>query len=644
MGKQLSCCFESRPKSEDADEERKEKKKLGVANYDSEDDPMGNHRYKQEFTNISNINPNPDETINNIDANEDLSFSDIGDDGSFDKKEIIVHKIHNSKVVKQNNSITPIPFKLSKTIYFKISINGLDLKCDNLDDYGSVIKPYLELYVENLDISTIRMNEKDLNVSLMNESENMSSNSKSFLKAASVISGLGDDNQGFKEKNYTFKFTKTYKISESQSFGMIFFSVKNENGNFTSTLTPNITIGNTFIPIKSMINKYFNNEFDGYLEIFSNETKLAGVLKLSIQVSEKNLEAAEDFNLKMNFANQNQIDLQDFGDLEIDFSKFYTENKFLHYEFLEEKAIEKYFVSNFKYKEQQIKEVEDLKLKSLSSEFVNVKDSFKLSDIGKDQLYNIYSQAFNNKNMFLLYTFIVILNKICLTETDLGYEFIYDNLLSKIDSKKIKDIKDDKEVTLDNFIYNVPKFSLYNCYILKYYFKFILHYLKFYRNHKNGIKRNNKYFDDIIIINKLSESIKAINNNFKTDSTLSEGYKRESISCLILCYNILTELATVTKDPSQVKSKDDQFKKNLEEFTNTYKNCMEILQKRLSFLRPVEKFGINSQVCSLITRIFRKVFQMLLTPIADPKKLEHTSKSIKVHHKDLITVIRVIFL
>ena len=149
------------------------------------------------------------------------------------------------------------------------------------------------------------------------------------------------------------------------------------------------------------------------------------------------------------------------------------------------------------------------------------------------------------------------------------------------------------------------------------------------------------YFNESILILKVAETIKTLNDKVKKEYS-TEGYKLESIGTIILGFNILTELSTVNKNISVFTSKDEQTKRSSEDFTKVYKNSIEILQKRYSFLRPIEVFPNNSQVLSFITRIFRKVLQMIFSPAKEVKKLDSVSKTLGVHPKDLINTIRVI--
>jgi hypothetical protein len=237
---------------------------------------------------------------------------------------------------------------------------------------------------------------------------------------------------------------------------------------------------------------------------------------------------------------------------------------------------------------------------------------------------------------------VIILNKICvINETELSYEYVDKNLFSKI--KKIDNqanLNKNDIITLENFLYNIPKHTSFNAYIVKNYFKFIYHYIKFYRNHKSKKVRSMNYFEESLLIIKVAETIKTLNDKVKKEFS-TEGYKLECISCIILGFNILTELSTVNRDITDNTNKEEQAKSSSEDFTKVYKNCIEILQKRYSFLRPIEVFPNNSQVLSFITRIFRKVLQMIFSPGKEVKKLDTVSKVLGVHPKDLINTIRV---
>ena len=665
----VSCCWNSRDEELDKTavskkapslrkdaKRKKNKNKISDSEDDDENEVLPQKGAVQESennenkdymnTNISNINPNVDDTKNEMPSDVDISVSQEEDDDLkfSNQKEISAPKLHNNTGLGNSiNSIGKAPNK-QKT-YINITLKSLEVKCDNLSDYGVIIKPFIEMFIDFNAVRQIRLSDEQYNEGnsiSVNESLNTTnlSRNNSMLKSALMDRRKDGEIKDFKEKVFNFTFSETFEFSNSHSFGVIFISLKNENGNFTSDVTPNITIGTCLIPVRSLINKYFNSEFKGAVEILCREIQLVGILNLEIKVSEKPIEAiiSNNNNLFSNsMMNSNIFNEDNYLNNDEDFiERIYRENDYIHYEHLDENTIDKYFVSNYTFKESHVKEVKSFNFEFFLPEKLNEKSSFNPSKIKQDDLLQMLGKAHSNKNFFLLHLVLITLNKLIIeNESETTFEIIERNLFSKL--KREVEEKDN----IDFFVYNIPKFCSYNTYIIKNYFKFLYYYLKYYRNHKNIKKREECFFDESVLITKVAETIKTLNDKIKKEQS-KEGYKLEIISTIISGFNVLTELCTIPRE-AVIGGREEIQKRSLEDYSFVYKNCIEILQKRYSFLRPIEVFPHNSQILSFITRIFRKVLQMIFSPTREIKKLEIIAKKLEVHPKDLINTIRVSF-
>lgn len=629
--KQGGCCWNKR---DDDDKENKQ-------NNENDDTYKPREKSLDEISDISklsNIPPNLNESIieednlNEISAFESTEFHK-------NTKEISVPKVHS----KNDNTLN------FKNVFINLYITSLDIKCFNIDEYGTLIKPFIEI---SIDKGTERAKIIENINSSINISKNASYsdlyNTKDISNSRSVLnmSSLNKNNlssKHYKEKNFSFKFEKQYKINQSQSFSTINFTVKNENGNFTTESNPNVIIGSNYISLRCLISKYIDSEFDGYLEIFNSQNSLVGLLKICIIIKSKddsnfnsNIINLEDDNNTYNNNSNNQNNENSIN--------IYKE-KYLHYEYLDETTIDKHFVFDFKNKLTHIKEIQDLNLEFLKPIHINDPNKFKIMDFEMNKIYDIYIKILNTKNMFLCHSLMILLNKIIDSDTDLAYELIYNDFLKKIENVNQNELqnnnvnnenevkeKDTNKNKNDEFtlIYNIPSISYYNFFILKNYYLFVTRYI---RHFKKNTKM--KFFDYKILILKLSDTIKAINISLKSPQGLSESYKIEMGSVVLLIMELCLELCTYNEEKL-----DKNFDKNLEIFLQIFSNSMNILQKQLVILKLVEKFSDNSLVCSALTRLFRKLLQFLLTPIKQNDKANAIQERFKIKQEDLSLGIR----
>lgn len=622
--KQGGCCWNKRDNEEN---DQKTKNENEDENYKPREKSLDEI---SDISKLSNIPPNlndsviEEDNLNEVSAFESCEFQQ-------NTKEISVPKVHSQNVTSVN----------FKNVFISLCISSLDIKCHNIDEFGTLIKPFIEISIDKATERTKII--ENINTSL-NISKNASysdiynnkdtSNNRSILNFSSI--GKNNSNhKHYKEKNFTFKFEKQYKISQSQSFSSINFTIKNENGNFTTESNPNVIIGNNTISLRCLINKYIDSEFDGYLEIFNSQNLVVGLMKVYFVIKSKD---DSNFNSNMINLDENQSNMND--NCNNDYSVNIYNGKYFHYEYFDETTIDKHFIFDFKNKQSNIRDVCDLNFEFLKSENVNDSNKFKIMEFDMDQIYEIYLKILNTKNMLLCHSLFILLNKIIDSDTDLAYDLVYKHFLCKINNKDnvelLNNQNDEKENNKNkndqfNLIYNIPSFSYFNFFILKNYFMFVSRYIKHYKKEST----EKKFFDDKTLILRLSETLKAINVSFKNPQNYSEMYKYEMNSVVLLVLDLLLELCTYTEEKNSLNKE-----KNLENFVQIYSNSMSILQKQLILLKIVERFSANSLVCSSLTRLFRKLLQFLLTPVKCTEKSNIIYERFKIRQEDLSLGIR----
>lgn len=626
MGNTVSCCWNSRnpeKTSQDAEEKNVHPKIRNNNNFQNEilkDDSLTNSFSHDEEINSrirKNTIPNNLTQCSEINVNADDSQNDFYDP---DIKNIVEYDLMKDKESFAKNELD------FNNVYLKISIDSLNLKYENIDEYGTSIKPYVEMFLEDKCFRQIRVeNNSNISITSLNNSNN--SNISLFKNSFNQTNNINDENNA-NSKIFQFSFSEYFELNEIQTYGVIFISLKNENGNFTSESTPNITIGSAYIPIRSLLLKYFNNEFYGHIEIFSKEVCHIGSLKINFKLSNQ-IPDNNNILFETKFKDIKEVNLDISNSLN-DTNNIYKENKFYHHEIFENKILQKYFNADDK----SIEAFKSYNLNFLSCQNINNEEYLNFNSFKDSLLFDMYQKGVSDKNLILLHMFFILLNKICVfNETEIGYNYVFDNFLSILNKNSDSH---DKEAS----IYNIGKTCEYNCYIIKNYYRFIFYYIKYIRNHKNIKTRKKFFFDESILISKVAETIKNLNDKFKKESS-TEGYKLEVISSIIFGFNILIELCTAQRDIKEGLSKEELSENNEINFTKVYKNCIEIISKRYSFLRLIEVFSNNSQILSFITRIFRKVIQMIFTPGREVKRLESISQEIGIHPKDLVNYIRV---
>lgn len=550
-----------------------------------------------------------------------------------------LHYSNDDSDLKENDHDPPILSKAKAKVlrgkaersilYFKFAIESFELKAMNLDDYGTVIKPFIELFIENVAARQIRIINEKANVSgnSFNDSTNLSqlnsSNNNSILKSSAISKLYGND--FIKEKSYLYSYAEVFELSEYQHYGFIIICVKNENHTLCNEKAPNVCFGTIIIPVNNLIVAYSNSTFEGSVDVHSKDYQVIGSIKLSIQISENKIDLNNIFGGKssplLGYGENETDDI--LGNDLINCSKQLTIHQYCHLHSFDIDLQDKYFFSDYDKKHEHIKETELLEEKYPQLSINKLNDSDQLLFDPK-KAFESFVQAKQSLNISKIYMILLWVSKStnkCESERsfELGHEFI--SFFSETDK------------SIESFI-EIASLTNYNSYILQLMLQFVLSYIKYHRNsRKLNLCQRNYFKDEILLINLSANVIKLLNSKVKNEY-ITEGYKVSCAESTLICYNIISEIINPVKELS---GSDIEYTRS--NTTQNYKNNLEVLKKRYSFLRPIESFPNNSQMLSFITRIFRKVIQIVLS--VNPRENKIDSEKLGIDPKEISQSIKV---
>lgn len=589
--------------------------------------------------NVVDDNSDGPSKILKIKKDKDKKKSKRGE-GKLTNKEILSNSLnqHDDSGLKENEPDSP---NLSRVrakpltdtdrtiIYFKLALESFELKANNIDDYGTAIKPFIELFIENVAARQIRIVNDKANVSgnSFNDSTNLSqlntSNNNSILKNSAISKLYGND--FIKERSYLFSFAEVFELSEYQQYGFIIICIKNENHTLCSDKAPNVCFGTIIIPINNLIVAYNNSSFEGTVEVFSKDYQVIGCIKFSVQISETKIDLNDIFGGKSRTLfgyGENETD-DILGDDLINSSKQLTIHHYCHLNSFDVDVQDKYFFSDYDKKQEHIQETQILEEKYPQLSLAKLNDIDQLLFDPKNA-YDLFVQAKQSSNLSKLYMVLLWVakstNKAESEKSfDLGHDFV--SFFSEVDKSKVS-------------FNDIATLTNYNSYILQLMLQFVISYIKYHRNNRKPTLRQRNYFkDEILLINLAANVIKFLNTKVKNDY-ITEGYKISCAESTLICYNIIAELINPVKE---LPGSDIELIRS--NTTQNYKNNLEVLKKRYSFLRPVESFPNNSQMLSFITRIFRKVIQVVLS--VNPKENKIDSEKLGIDPKEISHSIKV---
>jgi hypothetical protein len=427
--------------------------------------------------------------------------------------------------------------KNNKSKYFiKMGIEYIDIhnKCDNFCYY---FKPYLDIQIEDNDILRIYP-EKD-------DKSNNSLVSDNTLNMSSLIRTLSNQIPN-KEKTLTFRINKTFEISNRNLYGNIIFSLKNDfNEN-----QPQVTIGETRVPIIKIFNNYRENKFDGMIEMKMKCVNILGYMKVNLVITENNIIDKEIWLDKM----QKGKILEDVDEYEPGLSKtvIQFENKNLNIEDISNTSIDKYFLTEkeFDQKEQLLQESNILPRYYIKEEF---------NDKSIDEFFKKF--LINSTNQISLYQSLLLMIEMSCRDDQII--IIYD-ILRKFSEQE-------KNIFTD-IITKLKK----NPYIVKAYLILLYNYLKYFMNNKNIQIRKTR---DILEVKLLENIINYLDfiADYKKNSYISSEVDQEILECVMWCLNLIGELIKEGID-IKTNSKSDYYEQKRKEYI-VFNNNIEHIYK-----------------------------------------------------------------
>jgi hypothetical protein len=281
--------------------------------------------------------------------------------------------------------------------YMKIKIETLAVNYKYIEEFGTTLKPRLEITIDNYKNSFFSTENEPLNNSedsgirelsinnfpLTNQNDKRNSRDSVFLPI---------------EKFFQINDELEYFFEEKQIFSLLQFKLINESCNPDLNLS-DIQMGVFKIPL-NIIYLEPDNCFDGYLTIKYKQTQEIAYLKTKIEFSERSLKGISRSSLL-------QDDSTELSFIEPNCYRSF-DNLIIHYFYLSPLILESFF---FNEKTRIIKDTQ----MNLALEFVNEKE------IDEEKLIKYFSMSIQQENYILIYE---IFNKISIMCELKEYEII----------------------------------------------------------------------------------------------------------------------------------------------------------------------------------------------------------------------------
>jgi hypothetical protein len=409
-----------------------------------------------------------------------------------------LNNLNNVPTTQMSTLPTPSPKSslnsfnnLGSKIYIRISVECIDITYKLIEDFGISFKPYLEISVPNQEIFKVYPCDMDLDRSLnasnisglldndtsMNLSQNLKSNT-----STSFIMG--------KERSYPMKFVKCVEVPLKDFYSNVVFTLKNElpgannknlsnspnnNGNQSPQLPPNIIIGEGRIAVNLLYKNFKENSFDGNLELKFKNSSLIGYLKIILTASEKSLINQEEFFDKLQKAKF--LDVTDDEGINpstspnkildnissqsqknnLNLWEFYMYNV----EDINPQILDEFFYCQLSEEDEDDEGgLENLQCFSLAKRVRQSSDA--------RELQKLYLEAKRKENQPALFQIYLLLVKMT-SQND--YKFM---------SEFMKNLNEEEKSN----VFELPKFSSENAYLIKQYLVFIYNYYRYFKNNK----------------------------------------------------------------------------------------------------------------------------------------------------------------
>lgn len=292
-----------------------------IANEFGDSPTPENRPQKSEFDTFANNKPN---------GFDDIDISDI-------QSEKTVTFLYYIQVISSPNK--PQIKKIGEFI-LKLFIESIEINYKFCDDFGSYFIPFIEVIFEN-QVKIVKLSDgEDVNNSVITDiSLNTSINTTRIDQKNLNVSLMG------KEKLYYYKKELFFNGNEKFYNSFIILTIKNEFSSHNSMMP--ITIGDNRIPINILINANKERSFEGQMEIKLRNLTTIGLIKLKIQVDDQNsakiLSTISNRRILEDMESSN-----DFNAINIEKKLVTWDKNIFHYFEIDLLFIEKYFLRDKK--------------------------------------------------------------------------------------------------------------------------------------------------------------------------------------------------------------------------------------------------------------------------------------------------------
>lgn len=493
-----------------------------------------------------------------------ISTFPLKENSSTQKEEKFNSQANNIKFEYAYSDTINLPDKLWINLY----IDNIEFTTKSLDDFGTRLKVYINVMIEDVGTEEIYCREDFSN---LNRSNDDSLNNSRNLTDNSNFSNI-QDNKAFQSYHREFPFERfvEFEVRKDQLNGLINISIYNNFYSKANNLL-DIKIADCNLSSNELVKVLYltNTRFNGMLELYDHKRETIGIMKIKMSISDRkllNIDDNVDYQFKDTFNPPNESQIC-----------------FIN---LDQNTLDKYYVND------------------QTTKYAFIKESFKFnSKIYKHpkstDLVKYFISAIDSNNQFLLEAIFIALNHLMDSESE--YDLVF-KFLSNLGNDYVAKF------------YDLPKTTKFNFFFLEIYLKFINSYLLYHTNSKDISIFNRKFFQEEILILKLAEMVKNISTLTKkiyhkpgASLLASKGIELSILIAINLCKPIRTNFMKIHKSCNV---------STIDLYINAYQNSLLVLQKRYSFLRPIESFLRHSNIINLLCKLFKHTVSIVCNDTA----------------------------
>ena len=526
-------------------------------------------------------------TIMNDNINTTNSFQKIKPIDNIDNS--VISNQHN---ISLNKIITEISENNNKDVqltnlYFHIS--SFDIVSPSLESYGEVFTPIVEIKasINNKAVMNIKkeckVNEKYNNFTndcipyqYIHSNEQITSE---FVDSLDVNNKIYTNN-GTIVKKYLIDINNQLKIEKGIKISIAVIN-KSEDDN-----SQRIVYGTFDINISAIVSYMkMNGDFNGLIPI--RNSKMFTVAYLRAKLSSRELQMIKRTKTtKANIAKENYLiedkDIFPISHADIDYIEYLSQTA----------------------------------MKTLSNGNPITKETKSSSN--PLELYQLYKECIENKNIYDLYEKVLIpLNEIDV-DNYANMTMFFDEYIKEMNENKEEEEEEneDNRTTIENFISNILSVCNYNLFIGHLLLKFVYQYVLYSYSINDFEQRNNFPFEVNSLIEDTFAFIGILVNKMTSGKEIEE-FKSKNELCVIYAIKLLILLTSSNNNALPLNLsliEANEYKKNESQLISS--NCKVIFANIETLIKIIERNSLylnNSDIVTLVLILIRRVLCILNT-------------------------------